>query len=42
MIFLILAYVISAGLLVGLSAFIVCGYSKSKKDLESITQKDET
>ncbi|GAT76125.1 hypothetical protein EHRUM1_02930 [Ehrlichia ruminantium] len=42
MIFLILAYTISFSLLLGLSTFIILGYSKSKKDLEGITHKDET
>lgn len=41
MIFLIFAYTISFSLLIGLSCFVIYGYSKSKKTLENIDQKNE-
>ncbi|KJV65901.1 putative membrane protein [Ehrlichia cf. muris str. EmCRT] len=39
MIFLIFAYTISFGLLLGLSYFVIFSYSKSKKILENIDRK---
>ena len=41
MIFLVFAYTISFSLLIVLSCFIIFSYSKSKKTLESIDQKNE-
>lgn len=41
MIFLVFAYTISIGLLIGLSCFIIFDYSKSKKILENIDRKYE-
>ena len=41
MIFLIFAYTVSFGLLLGLSCFVIFSYSKSKKILENIDRKNE-
>ncbi|ABD44715.1 conserved hypothetical protein [Ehrlichia chaffeensis str. Arkansas] len=41
MMFVIFAYTVSFGLLVGLSCFIIFSYSKSKRILESIDRRDE-